>query len=256
MKEHPDKGGDTERFQKVGEAWQVLSDPARRQKYDERGMEALEDAKMADPGVVFAMMFGEDKFSHLFGDLSLVMTMRLDDGLDTRHRAEKLEMLQMEREVRLAKLLATRLDVFLSDPATFAATATEEARALKTVNLGPQMLAAIGTMYELRGSRGIFADAAMMAHTVETHVGALEGAVNLQKLQGKSDGGDPSVMQANLFKMMAMDIENTVGRAALLCLHDVSVPKEVRRKRADGLVILGKIFQGEAPAAAASAPAA
>jgi curved DNA-binding protein CbpA len=100
MKEHPDKGGDTERFQKVGEAWQVLSDPARRQKYDERGMESLEDAKMADPGVVFAMMFGEEKFSHLCGDLSLVMTMRLDDGLDSRHRAEKLEMLQMEREAR------------------------------------------------------------------------------------------------------------------------------------------------------------
>jgi hypothetical protein len=161
-------------------------------------------------------------------------------------------------QIRLAKLLATRLDTFLSDADSFIALAKEEARSLSSANLGPQMLAAIGTMYELRGSRGIFADAGMMWHTVETHVGALEGAVNLQKLQGKNDGGDPSAMQANLFKMMAMDIENTVGRAALLCLHDVSVTKETRRQRADGLVKLGKVFQGTdvTAAAASSAPAA
>ena len=27
---HPDKGGDTEKFQRIGDAWQVLSDPLVR----------------------------------------------------------------------------------------------------------------------------------------------------------------------------------------------------------------------------------
>ena len=40
---------------------------------------------------------------------------------------------------------------------------------------------------------------------------------------------------------------------ALLVLGDVSVSKEVRRRRARGLQKLGKIFQGEIPKCARSA---
>jgi len=245
MREHPDKGGDTERFQKIGDAWQVLSDPAKREKYDEGGMEAI-DTKLTDPGVVFAMMFGEEKFSHLCGDLTLVMTMRLD-GLDAQGRAKTLEKLQAEREQRLAKLLALRLDTWLSDEAAFIADAQAEVEQLAKTNLGPQMLGAIGTVYELRGQRGIFAGAAVTAHTMTTQARALEGAVNLHSLQAKAEAGDPTAMQASLFSVMAMDIENTVGRAARLCLHDTAVTKDVRYRRADGLVVLGRVFQGTLP---------
>lgn len=34
---HPDKGGDAEKFKKVNEAYQVLSDPQKRQQYDTFG---------------------------------------------------------------------------------------------------------------------------------------------------------------------------------------------------------------------------
>ena len=34
MIHHPDKGGDEEKFKLVGEAHAVLSDPARRERYD------------------------------------------------------------------------------------------------------------------------------------------------------------------------------------------------------------------------------
>ena len=33
-KHHPDKGGDTATFQKIEEAYRVLSDPQQRQQYD------------------------------------------------------------------------------------------------------------------------------------------------------------------------------------------------------------------------------
>ena len=41
--------------------------------------------------------------------------------------------------------------------------------------------------------------------------------------------------------MLALDIESTVGRAVDLCLADTSVDK----RRAQGLMKLGKIFQGK-----------
>lgn len=34
---HPDRGGDAERFKRVRIAYEVLSDPTRRQRYDEDG---------------------------------------------------------------------------------------------------------------------------------------------------------------------------------------------------------------------------
>ena len=69
---------------------------------------------------------------------------------------------------------------------------------------GTRPLANLGS-YELHGDRGFFGSAAVMAHSVGTGMSAIEGAVNLQKLQqGASDATtnpDPSAMQASLYKM-------------------------------------------------------
>eukprot|EP00408_Alexandrium_pacificum_P058199 CAMPEP_0171172998 /NCGR_PEP_ID=MMETSP0790-20130122/10000_1 /TAXON_ID=2925 /ORGANISM="Alexandrium catenella, Strain OF101" /LENGTH=313 /DNA_ID=CAMNT_0011637857 /DNA_START=91 /DNA_END=1030 /DNA_ORIENTATION=- len=51
---HPDKGGDPEKFREIARAYEVLSDPEKRAKYDEFGEEGLEagffvPAPAADP---------------------------------------------------------------------------------------------------------------------------------------------------------------------------------------------------------------
>lgn len=51
-------------------------------------------------------------------------------------------------------------------------------------------------------------------------------------------------MQQALFGVTALDIESTVGRAAMLALHDSSVDRATRRARALALIKLGKLFQG------------
>jgi len=42
MKHHPDKGGDRDRFEEVGQAYQILSDKFTREAYDQRGMAGVE----------------------------------------------------------------------------------------------------------------------------------------------------------------------------------------------------------------------
>lgn len=66
LKHHPDRGGDANIFKDVSKAYEVLSDPQKRQVYDQFGEEGLEGAASGhgaaapgmDPFEIFSSMFG------------------------------------------------------------------------------------------------------------------------------------------------------------------------------------------------------
>jgi DnaJ-class molecular chaperone len=64
---HPDRtagdGAAAERFKEVSEAYQVLSVPELRAKYDEFGRAGLSDVVLLDSGVFFLMLFGRSVFA-------------------------------------------------------------------------------------------------------------------------------------------------------------------------------------------------
>ncbi|RMD44233.1 hypothetical protein DV735_g923, partial [Chaetothyriales sp. CBS 134920] len=74
---HPDKNpGDAsahERFQAVGEAYQILSNKELRAAYDKYGKEqAMPNAGFEDPSEFFSMIFGGEAFVDLIGELTLL----------------------------------------------------------------------------------------------------------------------------------------------------------------------------------------
>lgn len=61
VKHHPDKGGDEHKFKEINAAYEILSDPETRAKYDKYGLEGLEEG--GGPGGANA----DDLFSMFFG---------------------------------------------------------------------------------------------------------------------------------------------------------------------------------------------
>ena len=110
---HPDKNpGDPDanaRFQKIGEAYQVLSDATLRKKYDAQGREGLGDAHtFITPAAFFSMLFGSDAFEGYIGRLKLATLAVAGTDLTS----DEMDLLQTRREARLAIKLAAMLDVY------------------------------------------------------------------------------------------------------------------------------------------------
>lgn len=169
---HPDKNPDDpdahNKFQKVGEAYQVLSDPKLREKYDSRGKDGLGDIPVVDASAFFAALFGSDQMEMFVGKLQ--MAVMAEGGSDLTR--DETRILQDRRVVRLAINLAAILDGYAAvrPPVTtddktnenekeeklrekaalekFEAQMKPIAQSLANAAHGPKMLKQIGFVYE------------------------------------------------------------------------------------------------------------
>ncbi|CAI4219301.1 unnamed protein product [Parascedosporium putredinis] len=74
---HPDKNPDdpsaSAKFQEIGEAYQVLSDPQLRAAYDKYGKESARPSEgFVDPAEFFTSIFGGDAFIDWIGEISIM----------------------------------------------------------------------------------------------------------------------------------------------------------------------------------------
>ena len=263
QKHHPDKGGDKDQFQVIGEAYAVLSDSKTRKKYDEEGEAALSKANV-DSQAVFAMMFGERKFEPYYGELTMAIKMRVEEDpsfADASAKQAEIARLQRVREEQCAKQLAMKLDTYDADPEAWCKERLTEVAELYQTNLGPQMCHAVGIMHEIIADNalGVKSKLAQLgfggvdetmrqAGNVSRMLKAGKKMEKLKRKQGADEApnaDDHEAQQTSLFNMMALDIESTVGKAAKLCLQDTSITKEQRRTRAKALLKLGRILQAK-----------
>jgi DnaJ-class molecular chaperone len=64
LQHHPDKGGDQEKFKTITSAYEVLSDPEKRERYNKFGKDAFKEGGIsANPEDVFSMFFNNDRHS-------------------------------------------------------------------------------------------------------------------------------------------------------------------------------------------------
>jgi len=257
---HPDKNGSTEaeqKFQAIGEAYQVLSDPQLRAAYNRDGKDGLSGDKTGisedkvDPSLVFTFLFGSDSFADIVGRLQLV-TQTMAGPEDANLHKEQLCELEYRRVVRLALKLRERIQAYVEGNEEMAKMAWEdEASVLVECRYGEEILNTVGAIYRLCATKlvGTWTEGIEAKMEVnEMNVGAAKNIMEGQ--QKMQNGGEDYVEDDRLpeyvefmWNVTVIDITTTITEVVTKIVKDKSVKKAVQKKRANAIMALGDIFE-------------
>jgi len=188
LKYHPDKNLNDaeagEKFKKVAEAYQILSDPDLRANYNKYGKSDANNELFSDPSEFFRQQFGGEKFSDLIGDISIFndLSNAAAEPVNKtpQETEEELQRKQLERQKRVSALssklierLSTYTHSFPLDELTNKSMNVNlkevsqnamsilkdimagEAEELKNENYGVELLHTIGYIYRNKAEQAL-----------------------------------------------------------------------------------------------------
>lgn len=268
---HPDDADAAAKFQVIGEAYQVLSNPQARARYDSSGDAG--DAATLDSTTLFAVVFGSAKFQDFVGELKLAQLAQEEQG--EMPEAERAHT-QRKREVECASNLVALLEPHALgrlDAAAFENSLKPLAADLASNAFGAALLGVVGYAYEMAGgaraargagARGAFAlrrrvnalgtrlatagsigragGRSLLARGAEKREGRLDAAAAAAAKQQREADLTVSMLEV-MWRLTVVDVETTLRAACHKVLNDHGASREARVARARGLAIAGRVFR-------------
>ena len=155
---HPDRNPDDPsahtKFQKIGEAYQILSDDRLRSIYDQSGKDGISGAPKMDASSLYSMIFGSENFEPIIGELQIASQIKAMTDPAAKEQAltnELMNFIQRKREVQCAVTLAKKLNVYIEEgEQAFTEKIKAEADELAETAFGGTLLSLVGSVYEDR----------------------------------------------------------------------------------------------------------
>jgi curved DNA-binding protein CbpA len=277
---HPDKNPNNpfaeERFKLIGEAYQILSDPEKREKYDKFGMVGVSE-EFVDPRQLFRMLFGGGKFENIFGDISFadidLASSSNSDGTPS-FDSDAFEKKQNERREKLAHHLLIKVEPYVQGvQANFAKMVEQEAHELAEAPGGIELMQLVSYVYiqeakqhldTFFGIPAFFSEVAEKGHLLKEVISTARDMVKMQAAQEKleragiaPDSAPNSDVTRQLleqglkaiWKMGKLEIETTL-RSVCEAVLEEKVPKRIVKARAKGLKLIGEVYHRVAKHAA------
>ena len=281
-KYHPDKNKGNphaqERFQILGEAYQVLSDREMRDKYDKHGKDAL-DVNFMDYACVFTILFGAEGFEPLIGELILATATSKGGEI----KAGEMKRIQENRVSALVRNLEAMVEPWVAgNREDFMKQMHSKGEALSKCSFGDELLSVIANIYTIQAQRALggfsgykaamrmqkvkmksrmqVAGAAMrimQAHfeikKIHNEEKRKESRADLENQNQASSSASaqtakieelalPLMLEA-MWAANVVDIETTVAKVCKEVLGAVGATKEIRKERALAVLKLGSIFE-------------
>eukprot|EP01132_Coremiostelium_polycephalum_P004965 gene4965-6186_t len=265
---HPDKNKNDpyaeEMFKKISEAYQVLTDPEKRKRYDDYGLDGMNEMQI-DPLELFRLIFGGGQFQDFFGDLSFYETFskHMNQNTDSTDinippealLKEEMAKKQKERVDQLVKNLLIIIEPYVQgNHKEFEKIITDRAKEMALAPGGPDLLSLLGYIYIQEAKQhslfGFFHEISEKGHKAKEIFSTISAAVKMQQQVSRMDeSGLNNVAQEEnilkeglklIWKLGRLDIDGAVREVCEIILHK-NVPN--RKERTNALKLMGKIFE-------------
>ncbi|EGG23761.1 DNAJ heat shock N-terminal domain-containing protein [Cavenderia fasciculata] len=263
---HPDKNRNDahaeEMFKKISEAYQVLSDPEKRKKYDQFGFDAMNES-MIDPLELFRLIFGGAQFQNFFGDLSFydLFAQQFDPNNPEEFKQPDPEEIEKKQKIRideLSKQLVILIEPYVQgNKKEFTDMITEKAGEMALTPGGPELLSLLGYIYVQEAKQhstfGFIYEISEKGHKASEFYSTIKSAFKMQSqvqnmAQNENQGEVPpeGLLKEGLkliWKIGRLDIDSAVREVCERAMDKKKIAKDERKHRVEAIKLLGQIFE-------------